>query len=82
MTKPEHKPSGNSIMRMVFVALSLIAQICWILVRVQWLNDYSEVISAITGLLSIVVVLKLNSNNTNAAMKIPWIMMILAFPIM
>ena len=80
MTKPEHKPSGNSVMRMVFVGISLIIQVGWILVRIQWLNEYSDVISAITGLLAITVVLYLNSKNTNSAMKMPWIMMILAFP--
>ena len=82
MAKTEHKPSGNSIMRAVFVAVSLLAQIGWILVRVQWLNAYSETVSAITGLLAMVVVLKLNSNDANAAMKMPWIMLILSFPIM
>ena len=80
MTKPEHKPSGNSIMRMVFVGVSLILQVGWILVRVQWLNEYSQWISAVTGLLAVSVVLKLNSKNTNAAMKMPWIMLILAIP--
>lgn len=44
MAKTEHKPSGNSIMRAVFVAVSLLAQIGWILVRVQWLNAYSETV--------------------------------------
>lgn len=82
MIKPEHKPSGNSIARIVFVGVSLLVQIVWILARIQWLNDYSEPISAITGLLTIVVVLRLNSKNTNAAMKMPWIMLIMAFPAM
>lgn len=82
MRKPEHKPSGNSIMRVAFVAVSLLAQVSWILVRVQWLNDYSQYISAITGILTIVVVLKLNSNPANHAMKMPWIMLIMAFPVM
>ena len=82
MKKPERKPSGNSIMRILFVGISLVIQIGWLLLRVQWLNDYSEPISAVTGLLSIAVVLKLNSKNTNAAMKMPWIMLILAFPAM
>ena len=82
MTKPERKPSGNSIIRMIFVGISLLMQVGWILVRVQWLNDYSNVISAITGFLAITVVLYLNSKNTNSAMKMPWIMLILAFPVL
>lgn len=82
MKKPEHKPSGNSIMRMIFVGMSLIFQVGWILVRVKWLNDYSELVSAVTGLLAVSVVLYLNSKNTNAAMKMPWIMLILAIPVL
>ena len=78
----EKKMHGNSIIRMIIVAVSFLAQAGWILVRVQWLNAYSEAISAVTGLLTLVVVLKLNSKNTNSAMKMPWIMLIMAFPLM
>ncbi len=82
MSKREHQPSGNSILRAVFVAVSLLAQVGWLLVRVQWLNEYSEVISRITGLLVLIIILKLNSKNTNSAMKMPWIMLIMAMPIL
>lgn len=82
MSKTEKKPSGNSIARIIFVALSLLFQIGWILLRVISLNQYSEVISVLTALLSFVVVLKLYSKHTNAAMKMPWIMLIMAFPVM
>ena len=74
--------SGNSIFRMIIVAVSFLLQAGWLLIRIRWLNDYSEVISAATGILTIVVVLKLNSKNTNSAMKMPWIMLIMVFPIM
>lgn len=82
MEKGKKRPGGNSVIRMVFVAVSFLLQLTWLLVRVQWLNEYSNVISAITGLLVIAVVLKLNSKPTNSAMKMPWIMLIMAFPLM
>ena len=82
MRKADKNMSGNSILRIFFVGISLLLQIGWILMRVQWLNDYSEVISAITALLSVSIVLKLNSKHTNAAMKMPWIMLILALPVL
>ncbi len=82
MSKFNRKPTGNSIMRIVFVALSVLFQVGWILVRVQWLNDYSEAISGVTGLLAVVFVLKLNSKDTDTAMKLTWIMLILAMPVM
>lgn len=76
------KTAGTGILRMVFVAVALVAQVIWILLRIKLLNDYSERISAITTILSVVVLLKLNSKYTNSAMKMPWIMLIMAFPIM
>lgn len=82
MQKKEKRLGGNGILRVVFVGISLLVQVGWILVRVQWLNDYSERISFLSGMLALAVVLKLNAKPTNAAMKMPWIMLILAFPLM
>ncbi len=82
MSKKEGKSSGNSILRIVFVAVSLLFQIDWILLRILKLNYGSEWLYLATSLLSIVVVLKLYSKHTNAAMKMPWIMLIMAVPIM
>lgn len=76
------KAAGIGILRMIFVALALIAQVIWILLRIKLLNDYSDRISAITTILSVIVLLKLNSKYVNSAMKMPWIMLIMAFPMM
>ncbi len=78
MSKPERKYRGNSILRAAFVALSLLFQIGWIL----RLNQHSAWISLITGILTTILVLRLYSKHTNAAMKMPWIMLILIFPVM
>ena len=80
--KKEHKPSGNAILRVAFVAVSLLFQVGWLLLLILVLNEYSTLISAVTGILSVVVVLKLYSKQTNSAMKMPWIMLILVFPVM
>ena len=72
----------NGLLRLGFAAVALIVQIAWILLRVQFLTDYSDRIAAITALLTIIVVLKLNSKHTNSAMKMPWIMLIMALPVM
>ena len=73
---------GSSIVRMVFVGIAFLFQAGWLLVRVYWLNEYSDVISSLTAVLALAVVLKLNSKPTNPAMKMPWIMLIMAFPVM
>ena len=72
----------NGILRLIFVAVALVAQIVWILLRVQYLNDYSDRIAGMTALLTVIVVLKLNSKHTNSAMKMPWVMLIMALPVM
>lgn len=78
----KRKNSGNGILRMIFVAVSLVLQLVWIVLRIKLLNDYSDTIAAITTVLSVAVLLKLNSKYTNSAMKMPWIMLIMAFPVM
>ena len=72
----------NGLLRLAFVAVALLAQIVWILLRIQLLNDFSDWIAGFTALLTLVVVLKLNSKHTNAAMKMPWVMLIMALPVM
>ena len=82
MREKEKRIPGNSIIRMVFVGVSFLFQAGWLLVRIYWLNAYSHAISTLTGILALLVVLKLNSKPTNSAMKMPWIMLIMAFPVM
>ena len=82
MGRKDQKNGGNAILRMVIVAVSLLFQVGWILLQILMLNEYSAWISLLTTVLSAFVVLKLYSKNTNSAMKMPWIMLIMAFPIM
>ena len=72
----------NGLLRLIFVAVALVIQILWILLRIRLLNAYSDWIAGMTALLTVIVVLKLNSKHTNAAMKMPWIMLIMALPVM
>ena len=78
----ERKPSGNSILRIIFVALSFLFQAAWLLALTLKLNVYSAGLSLVTTIVSLLVVLRLNSKHTNTAMKTPWIMLILVLPVM
>ena len=78
----EHKRKRNSIPRIAFVGLTIIIQIVWLIVMAVKLNAHSAWISACVNLLSIVVVLRLYGRHTSTAMKMPWIMLILAAPVM
>ena len=75
------KKTENGILRLIFVAVALLIQVVWILVRVRLLNEYSDRIATITAILAMIVVLKLNSKHTNSAMKMPWVMVIMALPV-
>ena len=76
------KTNGGSILRMVWVGLAVILQAAWLVVLNVRLNEYFEVVSTLTSLLAVVVVLKLYSRHTTADMKMPWVMLILVFPVM
>lgn len=82
MSGIEKKPSSNSLVRMVFVGVSLLFQVGWILLMVFRWSQYSSYVSFILRILSILVVLRLYGKHTNAAMKTSWITLILAMPIM
>ena len=81
MASQKRKQSGNSMLRAVFVALSFLLQLGWILLQILALNN-SPYIAALTNLIAIVAVLKLYSKSANGAYKLPWIMLIMAMPIM
>ena len=76
------KSNGNSILRMVWVGLAVVLQAAWLVVLNVRLNAYFEVVSTLTSLLAVIVVLKLYSRHTTADMKMPWVMLILVFPVM
>jgi len=76
------KKSGNSILRACVVAISVLLQIGWLLLLILELNRYSTYISLITGMIASLAVLRLYSKDTNSAYKLPWIMILIAFPVM
>ncbi|MBQ4536193.1 MAG: cardiolipin synthase [Lachnospiraceae bacterium] len=82
MGAPERRSEvKNSVGRIVLAGLTVIGQIIWLIVLAMRLNAYSTAISAFTTLLSIVIVLRIYASHRNTAMKMPWIMLILAFPL-
>lgn len=82
MATKKRKGSGNGVIRMVFVGVSLLLQIAWIILMILKLNRYSTAISLLTGVIATLAVLRLYSRNTNSAFKMPWIMLMMALPVM
>ena len=73
---------SNSIVRIGLVGISVLIQVLWMLLMILRLNEYYAWISLATSVLALVVVVKLCSRNSTSAMKMPWILMILIFPVM
>lgn len=63
------------------MVLSVTLQVGWMLALIVKLNAYSTQISIVTSVVAFVVVLFLYGKDGNTAMKMPWVMLILVFPI-
>lgn len=72
----------NSIGRIVFIGISILLQILWIVLIALRLNEYSTYISLFSSILALMLALDIYIKNMNAAMKMPWIMLILVFPVL
>ena len=73
---------GNSVLRMFLVGMSLLFQVGWILLAVRVLNENFPWVEMLTRILSVAVILGINSKHTDSAYKMPWIMLIMAAPVM
>ncbi len=82
MTGEKKLRQGNAIPRFVFVGVAMIVQVGWILLTILVLNEHYRWIELVTRIFSVVLILQINSTHTNAAYKIPWIMLILTAPVM
>ena len=82
MPKTSRKPRRNSVLRAVFVGISLCIQVGWILLVVFRLNAWSAWISLATSGIASVAVLRLYSKRTNAAYRMPWMLVMMALPVM
>ena len=67
--------------RVGIVGLSILLQLALMVSMVQWLSEYRAWIRAFLTVLSVITVIYLMYDRTNASYKIAWIILILAFPI-
>lgn len=81
--RTEEKTSvKNSVGRLIFVGISVLIQVGWILLLLLKLNGYSTWIAIASSVIALLVVLRIYVLPENAAFKLPWIMLIMAFPVM
>lgn len=73
---------GNSIGRIFFVAVFMTAQV-WLMVSIiSHYDDGSGIVEKVIELVSLFIVLRVYGKHTNAANKMPWIILILIFPVL
>lgn len=81
--RTEKKTSAkNSASRLFVSVFMFILQIVWIEALVYALREHAERLNLIFIVIAIIVVLKMYVKTSNAALRTPWIIAILAFPIM
>lgn len=72
----------NSIGRGIFVAASMILQVVWAVLTVTFFYNHYFYIEELVKIAMVGLVLYIYAKRENAAFKLPWIMLILAFPIL
>ena len=78
----ENKSSmKNSVRRIIIAGFGVLIQIIWVVVLLMRLNEYSQIITLLTVAIELVLVLAVYSMDTNAAFKLPWIILITVAPI-
>ena len=72
----------NGVKRLCFSAVCILSEAAFIIVMITKLNQYAEIINLMTRLLAGVLVLKLYASDQTSSMKMPWVILILVFPIL
>lgn len=72
----------NGVGRLIFVGMSILLQTAWLIAQITKLNKEYPWISLATSLLALILVLVIYGQHQTSAMKMPWIILILVFPIM
>lgn len=69
----------NSIGRIFITALLILIQVVWLIELFVRLNKYSTGISLVSSAIALIVVIKIYGRDMNSAMKMPWMILIMAF---
>lgn len=72
----------NSVGRLAFAGLCVLLQISWLLLLFFRLNAYSAWISLATNIAAFALAMRIHGKYTNAAFKMPWIIVLLVFPML
>ncbi len=72
----------NGVERLLFVALAVVLQIWWVYILFAWIDGYSAIANIVMQIIALGIVLYIYGRHTNAAMKLPWVILIQVFPLL
>lgn len=81
-TLESRKKSQNGVKRFGFCGIAIILQVLFMVVVFTKLNAYAPAIDVGTRVFSVILILHIYGQNKTSSMKMPWIILIMAFPIM
>ena len=76
------KKTENGTKRLIFTAVSILLEIVSLLFLFTKVSEYATIIDWVTRIVAIFLVLGLYSMDKTSSMKMPWIILMLAFPIL
>lgn len=82
MTNEEIGDVKNSVKRLFFVVVSVILQLIWLAYLMTEVVDISPYISGTLQVIAVVIALFIYAGRRNPDIKLPWIMLILVFPVL
>jgi len=78
----EHKKdTQNGVRRFIFAIIAITLQVVFIIMMIMRINTYLEGINYILHIATLVLVLVIYGKHTTSSMKMPWIILILSFPV-
>ena len=72
----------NGVIRLCFSVLCILLEAAFIIIVITRLNEYAEIVNLLTRVFAGILVLALYASDQTSSMKMPWIILILVFPIM
>ena len=72
----------NGVARLAFSVLCILLEVVFIVALFTRLNRYAEALNLLTRVLGLIVILNMYASPVTSTIKMPWILLILAFPIM
>ena len=72
----------NGVTRLGFSVICILLEVIFIILMFTKLNRYAEAVNLLTRVVGVIVILNMYASPVTSTIKVPWILLILMFPIM